>query len=348
MSVRRLFIAEKPSLAEAVWTLLPGTPERQGVATRVGNDWFVPLSGHILEQAMPDEYLPDDVPRTKAGTKRWRAEDLPVVPPEAGWILYPAASGKDDEARERNRKSNEAKLAKISALLTQVDQVVHLGDPEAEGQLIVDEVLLYLGNTKPVARLLVNDYNETKVRAALENLRSNDEPLFRGWFIWALTRSRYDWLFGLNCTRAATIRARELGYGEALSVGRVQTPTLRLVVDRDRQIDGFQSIPYFSLSAVIEHAGGQFRARWRAGDGQAGLDEAGRLVDAEEANSLVTAVCGASATIAAFEKKQRWESPPLPLSLNELTIAACTQFECTAEAVLDAAQQLYEKHKITS
>ncbi|WP_316679148.1 hypothetical protein [Ralstonia chuxiongensis] len=130
-----MFIAEMPSLAEAVRAILPGTPERQGFATRVGNDWFVPLAGHILEQAMPDEYLPDDLPRSNAGTKRWRAEDLPIIPPDAGWILHPRASGKDDEARERDRKGNEAKLAKIAALLQQVDQVMHLVDPEAEGQL---------------------------------------------------------------------------------------------------------------------------------------------------------------------------------------------------------------------
>lgn len=335
----RLFIAEKPSLAEAVWSVLPGTPERNGVATRVGSDWFVPLAGHILEQAMPDEYLPDDVPRTKSGAKQWRAQDLPIVP--TTWIMHPRASGETEDERERDRKSNEAKLVKIASLLKQVDQVVHLGDPDEEGQLLVDEVLLHLGNTRPVMRLLVNDYNETKVRESLANLRSNDEPTFRAWSIWALTRSRYDWVFGLNGTRAATIRARELGYGEPLSVGRVQTPTLRLVVERDRQIENFKAVPYFSLSATFQHDNGQFTARWRASDDQPGLDDAGRLVDVQQATALVARVKGAPAAINGYEKKERKERPPLPTSMNELMIAACSRFGCTADEVLEAAQKLY-------
>ncbi|KGX18548.1 DNA topoisomerase [Burkholderia pseudomallei] len=342
----RLFIAEKPSLAEAVWSVLPGTPERNGMATRVGDDWFVPLAGHILEQATPDAYLPDDVPRTKSGAKQWRAQDLPIVPTQ--WLMQPRASGDNADEIERDRKNNEAKLAKITTLLKQVDQVVHLGDPDEEGQLLVDEVLLYLGNSKPVMRLLVNDYNATKVREALSNLRSNDEPTFRGWFTWALTRSRYDWLFGLNCTRAATIRARELGYDGTLSVGRVQTAALRLVYERDRQIESFRPIPYFSLSATFQHAGGSFQARWKAHDDQPGLDAAGRLIDVQQATALVARVRGAAAVIDAYEKKERRERPPLPMSLNELTIAACTRFGCTAEDVLEAAQALYEKYKVTS
>lgn len=190
--MKRLFIAEKSSLAQAIAAVLPGTPARKGAATQVGDDWFVPLAGHALEQAMPDEYLPDDVPRNASGNKRWREQDLPIVPQT--WILHP-------------RDSMQANLDAIAKLLTQVDEVVHLGDPDAEGQLLVDEVLQHFGNTKPVRRLLINDYNETKVRQALAGMRDNAEPAFRAWSLWALARSHYDWLFGLNLTRAATIRA---------------------------------------------------------------------------------------------------------------------------------------------
>jgi DNA topoisomerase-3 len=120
----RLFIAESPSLAQAIAAVLPGTPTRKGV-TQVGDDWFVSLAGHMLEQAMPDEYLLDDVPLNANGNKVWRDQDLPIVPQT--WILHP-------------RDSMQANINAITKLLTQVDEVVHLGAPDAEGQLLVDEV----------------------------------------------------------------------------------------------------------------------------------------------------------------------------------------------------------------
>lgn len=331
--MRRLFIAEKPSLAQAVAAVLPGSPRRDGVVTYVGDDVFVPLAGHPLEQAMPDEYLPDDVPCSKSGAKVWRKQDLPIVPLE--WILNPA------ERMQRN-------IQAIHKLLREVDEVVHLGDPDAEGQLLVDEVLIYLENTKPVLRLLVNDYNESKVRQALNSLQSNDAPQFRAWYRWALARSHYDWLFGLNITRAATLRARELGYDGVLTVGSVQTPTLYLVAARDDAISTFVSVPYYTISAVIQHANGTFIANWKAGEKQVGLNESGKLVDEMAAHAVVARLEGQSAEIVAYEKASKRENAPLPFSLNELTVTACRKYGYTADEVLGAAQVLYDRYKITT
>lgn len=329
----RLFIAEKPSLAQAVAAVLPGEPRRKGAITQVGTDFLVPLAGHILEQAMPDDYLPDGVPRTKSGAKVWRQADLPIVPQT--WILHP-------------RQDVERILGAIQSLLKEVDEVVHVGDPDEEGQLLVDEVLQYVGNRKPVRRLLVNDYNATKVREALANLRDNNEPQFRGWYRWALARSHYDWLLGLNVTRAATLRARELGFDGVLTVGSVQTPSLKLVVDRDRAIEQFRPVAYHTLTAMLRNANSAFLARWQAGDDQPGLDEDGRLVDAAVAQAQVTKMSGKVAVIAAFRRTEEKEMAPLPFSLNELTITACKRYGYSAQQVLDAAQTLYEKYKVTS
>ena len=324
----RLFISEKPSLAEAVAKVLPGAVRKEGAVTYVGDDAFVPLAGHALAQAMPDAYLPDDVPLNKKGNKIWREQDLPIVP--TTWIMEP-------EARlQRN-------LAAIEKLLKTVDEVVHLGDPEPEGQLIVDEVLHYFGNRKPVIRLLVNDYNETKVRQALANMRSNDAPEFRAWYRWAYAQSHYNWLFGLNLTRAATLRARALGFDGALTVGSVQTPALKIVCDRDRAIETFKSVPYFTMTARIEHANGPFIGTWKASDKQAGLDDAQRLVDGSVAKALTERLSGQIASITDYEKAERREGAPLPMSLNELTVAACTKFGCTGAEVLEAAQKLYDR-----
>ncbi|KWE97905.1 DNA topoisomerase [Burkholderia ubonensis] len=334
--MKRLIIGEKASIVASVVAVLSGTPFKKGPVTQVGDDYLVPLAGHALEQAMPDEYLPDDLPTNANGNKLWRASDLPIIPGPADWILHPKAK-------------MQANISAIESLLKEVDEVVHLGDPDAEGQLIVDELLEFFGNTKPVRRLLINDPHEKKVREALANLRDNNEPQFRAWHMWAKARSRYDWLFGLNFTRAATLRAQELGYdGGPLTVGSVQTPLLKLVVDRDRAIENFKPIPFYALVATVDHENGTFQANWKPNDDQAGLDDAGRLVDGDVAKGLVARLSGKVGAVVEYERADRKTAPPLPLALNELTIAGVRQFGYTGAQVLEAAQTLYEKYKVTS
>ena len=210
----RLFIAEKPSLAAAIASGLPGTPTKSRTHIKVGdNDVVTWCVGHILEQFMPEDYDP--------ALKQWRAESLPIAPVQ--WKLK-IKDGMQDQVKA------------IEDLLKKADIVVNAGDPDREGQLLVDEVLLYLGNRKPVQRVLVSDYNEVPLKKALASIQSNDAAQFRGWYESALARSRFDWLFGLNLTRAYTLAARRIGYAGVLSVGRVQTPTLGLVVARDLAI----------------------------------------------------------------------------------------------------------------
>lgn len=329
----RLFIGEKSSLCDAVIAVLPGAAEKVGAYRKIGDNYFVPLSGHVLQQAMPDAYLPDDVPVGKTGKKKWRKQDLPIVP--TNWIL-------------EEREDTQRNLYAVRDLLPKCDEVINLGDPDEEGQLLVMEVLHYFKNTKPVKRLLINDYNETKVREALANIRDNNEPLFQGWYRWALARSHYDWLFGLNITRAATIRAQELGYNGVLTVGSVQTPTLKIVVDRDRVIENFVPIPFFGLVAHLQHVKGPFRANWKPKADQPGLDEASRLIDKSIADSLTGKLTGKPAAIAAYSKEEKKEVAPLPLSLNELTMDAVKAYGYSGDQVLEAAQTLYETYKVTS
>ncbi|HEX7639476.1 MAG TPA: DNA topoisomerase, partial [Burkholderiaceae bacterium] len=332
-----LWIAEKKSLAEAVARTL-GAPqfgwEQRGLThNRVGGHWFVWLDGHAFEQAMPDEYLPEDVPRTASGRKVWRQADLPIVPQR--WVLVP-------------KEGKQARLARLVELAQAADVIHHLGDPDEEGQLIVDEALAFHDIRKPVRRVLVNDYNETKVREAVKGVRDNAEPLFRGWHRWSLARSRYDWLLGLNCTRAMTLRGRELGFDGLLPVGSVQTPLLYIVRERDRAIEHFTPVPYHVLVARIEHANGPFDATWRPGDDQPGLNEAGRLVDAAVASALAARLAGQPATIAAYAQARKTRKPPLPLSMNELQIEGFRRHGYSGRQVLDAAQVLYETHKVAT
>jgi DNA topoisomerase III len=318
-----LVIAEKKTLAEAIAAVLPGPVTKERTCIRVGNVVLTWLYGHALEQAMPEDYDPRFA--------KWDKDHLPIIP--AVWVLKP-------------KKDRAAELKTIREYLKKATRVVNAGDPDAEGQLLVDEVLEHYGNTKPVDRILVSDYDPTKVREALAARASNTSPRFVGWRNWALCRSRLDWLFGLNMTRAYTLRGQALGYKGVLAVGRVQTPTLALVVMRDEAIERFKPIPFYRLVANVAAQDKTFIAYWRPREDQAGLDDAGRLVDRAIAEALLRRLAGKPARVSKFEESARKSAPPLPFDLMALQCAANDQFGYSAQQVLDAAQALYNTHKV--
>ena len=205
----RLFIAEKPSLARAIADVLP-KPHRKGDGfIECGNGQVVTWCiGHLLEQAQPDAY--------DSRYARWNLADLPIVPEK--WQLQP-------------RPSVTKQLNVIKRFLHEASEIVHAGDPDREGQLLVDEVLDYLQlapeKRQQVQRCLINDLNPQAVERAIDRLGSNSE--FVPLCVSALARARADWLYGINMTRAYTILGRNAGYQGVLSVGRVQTPVLGLV-----------------------------------------------------------------------------------------------------------------------
>ena len=327
----RLFIAEKPSVAKAIAAELGVTGRGEGYidcgASRV--TWCF---GHMLEQAEPDAYLGDDVPASAAtGRKLWRAEDLPIIP--GVWQLRPRADAK-------------AQLAVIGRLLKGASEVVHAGDPDREGQLLVDEVLGHFGSRLPVRRFWVSAQDAVSVQRGLAALKDNAQ--YVGFGAAAQQRGRADWLIGMNLSRAYTLRARRGGSQALLTIGRVQTPTLGLVVARDREIEGFKPTAFHTLTAQIQHANGTFRAAWRPRDEQAGLDAQGRLVDPGVATALSAAVVGRAGTIASYEQAAKQEGHPRALALSDVTLLASNRFGHSAETVLQACQSLYETHKLTS
>ena len=186
--MRRLFIAEKPNVGAAIAEVMPGAV-KQRTHYVAGNDIITWCFGHILEQAMPEDYNP--------AFKNWSTEHLPIVPPS--WKLLP-------------KEESAAQLKAIKELLGQADVIVNAGDADREGQLLVEEVLHYLGNKKPVKRVLITDNNPGPVKQALAAIKDNSDQMFQGWYLSALARSRFDWLFGLNLTRAYTLAARRIGF----------------------------------------------------------------------------------------------------------------------------------------
>lgn len=325
----RLFIAEKPSVAKAIVGELSTTSKGDGFI-QCGDDTITWCFGHMLEQAGPDEYTPDDVPTNGTGKKVWRVEDLPIIP--TTWIMRPR-----DDAKQQ--------LAVIGKLLKQASEIVNAGDPDREGQLLVDEVLEHFNCNKPVRRFWVSAQDSVSVRRGLAALKDNKE--YHGWGAAAQARGRADWLIGMNLSRAYTLRAQRGGSRALLTVGRVQTPTLAIVVARDREIEAFKSIPYHTIQAQIQHANGTFVARWEAKEEQTGLDSEGRLVDTAVANALTQALTGTPGRITEYKQEPKKKAQPKAYSLSDITLVASNKFGYTAAEVLEVCQSLYES-KLTS
>ncbi|MDH2911106.1 DNA topoisomerase III [Kosakonia sp. HypNH10] len=324
----RLFIAEKPSLARAIADVLP-KPHRKGDGyIECGNGQVVTWCiGHLLEQAQPDAY--------DSRYARWNLADLPIVPEK--WQLQP-------------RPSVLKQINVIKRLLADADEVVHAGDPDREGQLLVDEVIDYLQlpaeKRQHVQRCLINDLNPQAVERAIGRLRANSE--FIPLCVSALARARADWLYGINMTRAYTLLGRNAGYQGVLSVGRVQTPVLGLVVRRDEEIENFVSKDFFEVKAhIVTPAGERFTALWQPSDAcEPYQDEEGRLLHRALAEHVVNRISGQPAMVTAYNDKRESELAPLPFSLSSLQIETAKRFGLSAQNVLDICQKLYETHKL--
>ncbi|MGG2142136.1 DNA topoisomerase III [Symbiopectobacterium sp. RP] len=324
----RLFIAEKPSLARAIADVLPKPHRRgDGYIACGSQDVVTWCVGHLLEQAQPDAY--------DARYVRWSLADLPIIP--ENWLLMP-------------RPSVSKQLNAIKKLLGEASEVIHAGDPDREGQLLVDEVLEYLAlapeKRQQVRRCLINDLNPQAVTRAVERLRDNRD--FVPLCVSALARSRADWLYGINMTRAYTLLGRNAGYDGVLSVGRVQTPVLGLVVRRDEEIENFISKDYFEVKAhIVTPADERFVALWQPSEScEPYQDEEGHLLHRSLAEHVVKRIARQPATVTDYSDKRESETVPLPYSLSALQIEAAKRFGLSAQLVLDTCQRLYETHKL--
>ncbi|WP_342608713.1 DNA topoisomerase III [Vibrio tritonius] len=327
----RLFIAEKPSLARAIADALPKPHKKdQGFIQCSNGDIVTWCIGHLLEQVEPDAY--------DERYKKWNMVDLPIIPEQ--WQLRP-------------KKNVGKQLTIIKKLVKKADHIVHAGDPDREGQLLVDEVLdhckLNASQKSTVERLLISDLNLPAVQKALKSLRSNRD--FIPLSVSALARSRADWLYGMNMSRAYTLLGQKAGYQGVLSVGRVQTPVLGLVVRRDEEIEQFVPKDYFIVDALIpyqdSHVSFDIRARWKPSEAcKPWQDEEGRVLNRKLADNVAQRIKGQPARVTESEQKQTKQSAPLPYSLSALQIDAAKRFNLSAQQVLDICQALYEKHKL--
>ncbi len=321
----RLYIAEKPSMGGEIAKCLNGPMKKHDGYIETAGGVVTWAFGHILRQAEPNEY--------DEKYKIWRMQDLPIIPGKWQMLI-------DDSCRKQ--------FNIIKSLIAKADEIVNAGDPDREGQLLIDEILDYVKNTKPVKRILLNALDEKSIKKANASLCDNNKffPLKQS----ALARARADWLIGMNLSRAYTMAAKRAGYNKlVLPVGRVKTPTLALVVRRERELKEFKPIDYYTIKAEFEHENSMFTGNWKAKESQPGLDYEGRLVDKTAADGLIEKFNAEKdpAAVSSYSSTEKKEAQCLPFSLSTLQVLAGQRFGYEPQQVLDTAQKLYER-KLTT
>jgi len=316
---KTLIIAEKPSVGRDLVGVLPGAFTK-GEGYLEGPEHVVTWAvGHLVQLADPDEY--DD------RFKKWRMADLPIVPEHFKLVVRDERSKKQMNVVKRQLGRDD------------VDSVVNACDAGREGELIFAYLYEKSGSRKPVKRLWLNSMTKSAIRAAFADLRPAAD--LASLEAAARSRSEADWIVGMNATRAATIRLRS-SFDGAVSLGRVQTPTLAILARREEEIRAFKPEPYWIVDAafvaVAAPAGRAYEGRFHAGAKP-------RLATAAEARAIVAACRDQTGTITKLDKTERRERVPLLYDLTQLQRDANGRFGFTARRTLAAAQRLYEEHK---
>lgn len=320
----RVFIAEKPSLAEAICIGLNGNPKTDKKAGyyQTGSDIVTWCYGHMLELFDPEDYDPK--------YKKWTLDDLPIK------ATYPP--------KMKVIKKTQTQFNVIKKLIKDADSIVHAGDPDEEGNLLIDEILTHVNNTKSVSRVLISDLNEQPVKDALNALRPNSE--FKYLTQSALARSIGDQLFGYNLTRAYTLKAREKGFENVLNVGRVQSALYGLINQRTLANLNHSESFYYLLNGEFSIAGHTLHARLIPNSDTSELDEKKRLISELDA-ALIKELCdGKPSHLHTIESKKESKAAPLPFNLSTLQQTCAKKWGYTATETLDIVQKLYEIHKL--
>ena len=305
----RLFICEKPDLANSVYNGLGHTGFSKGSGYAQSGDDIVTWGfGHILELAEPKAYGDQ--------YEKWSADfdKLPLFIPN----------------KYRPKPDAVKQLKIISDLIKRDDvtEIVHCGDPDEEGQILIDEILNYVKNTKPVKRLLIQDLTPAAIKREVANMKPNSE--MKGISESGFARSHADWIVGLSLTRAYSTFAHS-----KLTVGRVQTPMLALIVNRDKQKEGHKASFYYPVKANFDINGQSFTAVPLKGD---------RITEKAEAEAIAKACNGKEANLSV-SKSNKETNPPLPYNLLKLQIDCSKRWGYSPDKVMQITQRLREEYK---
>lgn len=314
----KLYIAEKPHLAQVIAQAIGNYQFKEGYI-QCGDDVVSYCIGHLLKIAPPEYYNP--------AYKEWRKETLPMILRPVKHVII-----------EKTADQFEV----LAKLISQADEIIHAGDPDEEGQLLVDEVLQYCCNTAPVKRLLINDLNPETARKALLNMRDNSE--FSGLSKRAYARNVADYLYGIPVTRAYTIAGREKGHDELISVGRVQTPILGMIVRRFIANQSHKESWFWKVQAQLAGDGTQIIVPLVIPE-EASTDDKGQINQEAYAHCVADACKGKLATVTKASVADKTKAPPLPFALLDLQVKMSRLYDFNAEKTLTITQSLREKYK---
>lgn len=320
----KLFLCEKPSQGNDIAKVLGATKRGEGCLSTPDGQLTVTWGiGHLVEQLNPEEYDP--------AFKKWAFETLPIIPGK--WGLSP-------------KKETKKQFNVVMKLIKQAKLVVIATDIDREGETIARELLDLAGFRGQIKRLWLSALDEASIRKALASLKNNEEtlPLYYA----GLARSRADWLIGMNFSRLYTLLAQQKGYqGKPLSVGRVQSPTLSLVVNRDREIKNFIPKQHFTLQVMLSDGKQHFATQYVIPEQYCdpdGLCLSAQVIQA--ANRQIRQL--GQAKVESVETKRERQHAPLCFALSDLQSEANRLYGLGAQRVLDIAQSLYETHKATT
>ena len=308
----KVCIAEKPSVARDIARILGATNQKDGYLE--GNGYQVTWTfGHLCELKEPNDY--------SENWKRWSLAALPMIPPRFGIKVIP------DEGIKKQ-------FSIIEKLYQQADEIINCGDAGQEGELIQRWVMQKAGVSCPVKRLWISSMTDEAIREGFQNLKDQDQ--YQPLYLAGLSRAIGDWLLGMNATRLYTLKYGNNGFGknaQVLSIGRVQTPTLALIVQRQKEIDNFKPEPYWLLATI--YRGTQFTAT------------KGKFTSKEEGEQAFSTIEGKTFEITSVTKKKGTEQPKQLYDLTSLQVDCNRKYGYSAEMTLNLIQALYEK-KITT
>lgn len=315
----KLYIAEKPSVAQAIADVLGGGTKTNGFIDLPNlNTKITWCYGHLLEQEQPEFYVDGG---------KVLAEHLPVIP---------------DRFKLSPREKAAPQVKVIKDLLKEADEVINAGDADREGQLLVDELFPVLGWKGKTSRLWLSSLDEESVRLALLKVKPNEQ--YQKLYESALGRQRADWLVSLNCSIALSRNLQAMAVPGAWSLGRVQTPTLALVVDRANAIKNFSKRDHYQVKLEVGADDKHFAASWEIPDD---LLIDGLLLDKAQAEKVAVEASSGQVKVLSFEVKPGTRAAPMPFTLGTLQTAASQKLGFSASETLAAAQALYEA-KVTT
>lgn len=306
--MKSLVLAEKPSVAREIARVLGCKQSNKSYLE--GNEYIVTWAlGHLIELKMPEHY--------DKKFQQWNLEDLPIIPEQMG-------------TKVMKQTSHQFKAIEHLAKRKDIKECIIATDAGREGELVARWILDKLRWKKPIKRLWISSHTDKSIKEGFQKLRPGRE--FEALYESAVCRAEADWLIGLNVSRALTTK-----YQDPLSAGRVQTPTLSLILERENTIQKFVPKEYWTIEAGI----GPLKMGWEKNGER-------RIFSVETANGIVDKVKGQKGTIVAIDRKEKSEGQPLPYDLTELQRDASNRFGFSAKKTLNVLQKLYEQYKLVT